>query len=37
MPMAAISGMLAAESLISDLASTRTFSRVAMRGGMSTR
>lgn len=37
MPMAAISGMLAAESLISDLASMRTYRPAAMLGGTSTR
>jgi 1-hydroxycarotenoid 3,4-desaturase len=36
-PMAALSGRLAAQSLIEDLASTRRSSRVAMRGGTSMR
>ncbi len=36
LPMAAISGRLAAERLLSDLGSTATSSRVAMPGGMST-
>jgi 1-hydroxycarotenoid 3,4-desaturase len=36
-PMAALSGRMAATSLISDLASTATSRRMAMRGGMSTR
>ncbi len=36
-PMAAISGRLAAEALLRDLASTSRSHRVAMRGGMSTR
>jgi 1-hydroxycarotenoid 3,4-desaturase len=36
-PMAAISGILAAASLVSDLASTSTSRRAATRGGMSTR
>jgi 1-hydroxycarotenoid 3,4-desaturase len=35
-PMAALSGQLAAASLLEDLASRRRFHRVAMRGGMST-
>ncbi len=36
-PMAALSGMLAAQALMRDRASTRTFSPAAMPGGMSTR
>ena len=36
-PMAALSGRMAASSLISDLASTATSRRMATRGGMSTR
>jgi 1-hydroxycarotenoid 3,4-desaturase len=36
-PMAAISGILAAESLVSDLASTSTSRRAGTRGGMSMR
>ncbi len=36
-PMAALSGRLAAASLLADLASTRPSHRVAMPGGMSTR
>ena len=36
-PMAAISGRLAAEALLTDLASTSRSRRVATRGGMSTR
>ena len=35
-PMAALSGRLAAESLIQDLVSTRAYSPADMRGGMST-
>lgn len=37
MPMAALSGMLAAESLVRDFASTRLSRPAAMRGGISTR
>lgn len=36
-PMAALSGRLAAQSLLEDLASTRRFHRAAMPGGTSTR
>ncbi len=36
-PMAALSGRLAASALLSDLASARSFHRVAMPGGMSMR
>jgi 1-hydroxycarotenoid 3,4-desaturase len=36
-PMAALSGRLAAQALLSDLASARAFHRVAMPGGMSMR
>ncbi|MEL7153754.1 MAG: FAD-dependent oxidoreductase [Pseudomonadota bacterium] len=36
LPMAATSGRLAAEAILTDLASTSKFPRTAMRGGMST-